>query len=139
MYVYIYIYIYICIYIYTMTNEKRVYEFDISWQNQIYIISFLKSIPAKDNRWKTPKQVGKLYPRKSKKVIFQQTKTEDNHTNIKIALKKTGSNNHYSLISLNISGLKSPRKRHTLTYWIWKPSILLHIRVKDKHYLRVEG
>jgi hypothetical protein len=25
------------------------------------------------NRWKTPTQGGKLHPRKSKKVIFQQT------------------------------------------------------------------
>jgi hypothetical protein len=29
--------------------------------------------PTKDNKWKTTIQGGKLYPRKSKKVIFQQT------------------------------------------------------------------
>jgi hypothetical protein len=34
---------------------------------------FHKSIPTKDNKWKTPTQGGKLHPRKSKKVIFQQT------------------------------------------------------------------
>jgi hypothetical protein len=35
---------------------------------------------------------------------------EDNHTNIKITSIITGSKNHYSLISLNISGLNSPIK-----------------------------
>ena len=42
---------------------------------------------------------GNLYPRRSKKVIFQQT-----HTNIlpPLTRKLTGSNNHFSLISLNM-------------------------------------
>jgi hypothetical protein len=42
---------------------------------------------------------GKLHPRKSKKVIFQQT-----HTNIisPLTTKISGSNNHFSLISLNM-------------------------------------
>jgi hypothetical protein len=42
-------------------------------KNQIYIIYFHKSSPTEDNRWKTPAQRGKLHPRKSKKIIFQQT------------------------------------------------------------------
>jgi hypothetical protein len=42
-------------------------------QKQIYTISLHKSSPTKDNRWKTPTQGGKLHPRKSKKVIFQQS------------------------------------------------------------------
>ena len=56
-----------------------------------------------------------------------------------------GSNNHYSLISLNINGLNSPIKRHRLTNWIPKqdPTFCCiqetHLRVKDKHYLRVKG
>jgi hypothetical protein len=38
-------------------------------------LSFHKSSPTKDKRWKTPTQGGKLHPRKSKKVIFfQQTR-----------------------------------------------------------------
>jgi hypothetical protein len=45
---------------------------DIPRQKQIYKISFHKSSPTKDNRWKTPIQGGKLYTRKSKKVIFFQ-------------------------------------------------------------------
>ena len=57
----------------------------------------------------------------------------------------TGSNNHYSLISLNINGLNSPIKRHRLTDWIRKqdPTFCYiqetHPSVKDKHYLRVKG
>ena len=56
-----------------------------------------------------------------------------------------GSNNHYSLISLNINGLNAPIKRHRLTDWIRKqdPTFCClqetHLRVKDKHYLRVKG
>ena len=57
----------------------------------------------------------------------------------------TGSDNHYSLISLNISGLNAPTKRHRLTDWICKqdPTFCCiqetHLSVKDKHYLRVKG
>ena len=58
----------------------------------------------------------------------------------------TGSNNHYSLISLNINGLNAPIKRHRLTDWISKqdPTFCCiqetHLSVKDKHYLlRVKG
>jgi hypothetical protein len=43
----------------------------IPWQNQIYTISFHKSSPTKDNRWKTPTQGVTLHPRKGKKVILQ--------------------------------------------------------------------
>ena len=57
----------------------------------------------------------------------------------------TGSNNHYSLISLNINGLNAPIKRHRLTDWIHNqdPTFCClqetHLSVKDKHYLRVKG
>ena len=56
-----------------------------------------------------------------------------------------GSNNHYSLISLNINGLNSPIKRHRLTDQIHKqdPTFCCiqetHLSVKDKHCLRVKG
>jgi hypothetical protein len=36
-------------------------------------LSFHKSSPSKDNKGNTPTKGGKLCPRKSKKVIFQQT------------------------------------------------------------------
>ena len=57
----------------------------------------------------------------------------------------TGSNNHYSLISLKINGLNAPIKRHRLTDRISKqdPTFCCiqetHLSVKDKHYLRVKG
>jgi hypothetical protein len=42
-------------------------------KKQIHTISFHKSSPSKDNKGKTPKEGGKLFPRKIKKVILQQT------------------------------------------------------------------
>jgi hypothetical protein len=39
--------------------------------NQIYTVSFHKSSPTKENRWKASTQGGKLQPRK--KAIIQQT------------------------------------------------------------------
>ena len=59
--------------------------------------------------------------------------------------KMTGSNNHYSLISLNINGLNSPIKRNRLTDWMCKqdPSLCciqeIYLSNKDRHYLRVKG
>jgi len=56
----------------------------------------------------------------------------------------TGSNIHYSLISLNINGLNSPIKRHRLTNWIGNecPAFSClqetHLRDKDRHYLKVK-
>ena len=57
----------------------------------------------------------------------------------------TGSNNHYSLISLNSNGLNSPIKRHRLTDRKRKqdPTFCCiqetHLGIKDKHYLIVKG
>ena len=62
-----------------------------------------------------------------------------------LTTKITGSNNYFSLISLNINGLKSPIKRHRLTDWLHKqdPTFCClqetHLREKDRHYLRVKG
>ena len=38
---------------------------------------------------------------------------EDSHTSINMTSNVTGSNNHYSLISLNLNGFNSPVKRET--------------------------
>ena len=55
-------------------NYHRWRKQNIPQQNQIYTISFHKSSPSKDNnRKKKPIQGQKLCPRKSKKVILQQT------------------------------------------------------------------
>ena len=72
---------------------------------------------------------------------------EDSHTNIipPLTTKITGSNNHFSLISLNINVLNSPIKRHRLTEQIHKedPAFCciqkMHLSDKDRHYLRVKG
>jgi exonuclease III len=59
--------------------------------------------------------------------------------------KLTGSNNYFSLISLNINGINSPIKRHRLIGWLHKqdPTFCClqetHLRGKDGHYLRVKG
>jgi exonuclease III len=62
-----------------------------------------------------------------------------------LTTKLIGSNNDFSLISLNINGLNSPIKRHRLTDWLHKqePTFCClqetHIREKDRHYLRMKG
>jgi exonuclease III len=72
---------------------------------------------------------------------------EDSHKNRfpTLTAKMTGSNNYFSLISLNINGLNSPIKRHRLIGWLHKqdPTFCCiqetHLRDKDRHYLRVKG
>jgi hypothetical protein len=72
---------------------------------------------------------------------------DDSHTDIipPLTTKMTGSNNHFSLISLNINGLNSPIKRHRLTNWICKQDTAFcciqetHLSDKERHYLRVKG
>ena len=62
-----------------------------------------------------------------------------------LTTKIIGSNNYFSLISLNINGLNSPIKRHRLTDWLHKqdPTFCClqetHLREKDRHYLRMKG
>jgi exonuclease III len=59
--------------------------------------------------------------------------------------KIIGSNNYFSLISLNINGLNSLIKRHRLTDLLQKqdPTFFslqeTHLREKDRHYLRMKG
>jgi exonuclease III len=61
-----------------------------------------------------------------------------------LTTKIIGSNNNFSLISLNINGINSPIKRHRLTNWLHKQDAALcilqetHLRERDKHYLRVK-
>jgi exonuclease III len=62
-----------------------------------------------------------------------------------LTTKIKGSNNYFSLISLNINGLNSPIKRHRLTDWLHKqdPTICClqetHLREINTHYLRMKG
>jgi exonuclease III len=62
-----------------------------------------------------------------------------------LTTKIKGSNNYFSLVSLNINGLNSPIKRHTLKRLANKqdPTFCClqetHLREKDRNYLRVKG
>jgi exonuclease III len=62
-----------------------------------------------------------------------------------LTTKITGSNNGFSLISLNINGLNSQIKRHRLTDWLHKqdPTFCCmqetHLSDKDRYYLRVKA
>jgi hypothetical protein len=62
-----------------------------------------------------------------------------------LTTKIIGSNNYFSLISLNINELNSPIKRHRLTDWLHKqdPTFCCleetHLRERDRHYLRMKG
>jgi exonuclease III len=59
--------------------------------------------------------------------------------------KIIGSNNNFSLISLNINGLNSPIKRHRPTDWVHKqdPAFFClqktHLREKDIYYIRMKN
>ena len=54
-------------------------------------------------------------------------------------------NNHLSIITLNVTGLNAPIKRHRVAEWIkrQKPSICClpetHLRTKDTYRLKVKG
>jgi hypothetical protein len=72
--------------------------------------------PTKDNTWKTPTQGGQLHPRKKQESNLSTNLKEDSHINIipPLTTKITRSNNHCSIISLNINGLNFPIKIHRL-------------------------
>jgi hypothetical protein len=53
----------------TIDGETKVFH----KKKQIHTISFHESSPSKDNKGKTSTQGRKLCPRRSKKVILQQT------------------------------------------------------------------
>jgi hypothetical protein len=61
-----------------------------------------------------------------------------------LTTKITGSNNYFSLISLNINGLSFPIKRNRLTGWLYKqdpPFCCVqktYLSNKGRHYLRVK-
>ena len=89
----------------------------------------------------------KTTPQKKQESNLSTNPKENSHINIipYLTTKITGSNNHISLISLNINGLNSPIRRHRLTNWLCPqdPEFCcvqeMHLSVKDRHYLRVKG
>jgi hypothetical protein len=97
----------------------------------------------KSNTWIASTTKEKKKERK-KEIILQQTKKESHTHNFTSNKKRTRTNNHMSLISLNISELNLPIKR-LLTDWIHKqdPAFCCiqetHLNDKDRHYLRIKG
>ena len=61
-----------------------------------------------NRRWETP------HYNKQQNSLLPKNTIENNHTNMKITSKIKGSNNHYSLLSLNINGVNWPIKRHRI-------------------------
>jgi hypothetical protein len=86
-------------------------------------------------------------PKEKQEINLSTNLKEDSHTNLLplLTTKIIGSNNHWSLLSLNINGLKSPIKRYRLRDWIHKQDPVfcctqeMHLSDKDRHYLRVKG
>ena len=120
-------------------------ENSIPWQNQIHTLSFHESSPSNDNNIKKQYKDGNHALEKESNPSTNLK--EDSHKNRMPTLttKVKGSNNYFSLISLNINGLNSPIKRHRLTDWLHKqdPTFCClqetHLWEKDRHYLRVKG
>jgi exonuclease III len=62
-----------------------------------------------------------------------------------LTTKLIASNNYFSLISLNINGLNSPIKRHSLTDWLHEqyPTFCClqetNLRGKGRHYIRMKA
>jgi hypothetical protein len=86
----------------TINRETKIFH----KKKFFYTISFHKSSPTENNRWKTPKQGGNIHPRKRQENNLLTTNPkEDSHTTMipPLTTKITGSNNHFSLISLNIN------------------------------------
>jgi transglutaminase/protease-like cytokinesis protein 3 len=102
---------------------------------------------SKDNKGKTPNTRKENIPEKKQENNPSINLKEDSRKNIipSLTTKITGSNNYFSLISLNINGLNSQIKRHKLTEWLHKQDTTFcclqetHLRKKDRHYLRVKG
>jgi redox-sensitive bicupin YhaK (pirin superfamily) len=76
-----------------------------SMTNQIYTLSFHESSPSKDNNRKEAIQGWKSCPRKKQQSNPSTNQKEDSHKNRMPTLttKIKGSNNYFSLISLNIN------------------------------------
>jgi hypothetical protein len=92
-----------------------------SMTKKIYTLSFQKSSHTKDNR-KLQYKEGNYTLKKQERNLLLTNQKEDCHINIIPPLKTKiiRSNNHLSLISLNINGLNYLVRGHTLTYWVLK-------------------
>ena len=75
----------------------------------------------------------------------REKETERNYKNNQKIINKMAISTYLSVITLNVSGLNCPIKRHRVTEWIKKqdPSGCclqeIHFRSKDTHKLKVKG
>ena len=123
-------------------NYHRWRNQSILKQKQIHTLSFHKSSPSKDNNRKKNQYKDWNHALKKQERNPSTNQKEDSHKNIipTLTTKTKGSNNYFSLISLNITGLNFPIKRHRLTDWLYKqdPTFCClqetHFREKDRHY-----
>jgi hypothetical protein len=98
--------------------------------------------------WKESSNTRKIpAPKKGQDIKQLTTKSKaESYKRIKPSTKTniSGTNNHLSLISLNINGLNSPIKRHKLSDWIRKQDPAFchiqetHLNYKDRNSLRVK-
>ena len=126
----------------TIDGENKVFHD----KKQIHTLTFRESNPSKyKNRKKNTRTETTPYKKQESNPSTNQK--EDIHKNRMQTLttKIIGSNNYFSLISLNINGFSSPIKRHRLTDWLQKQDPIVyclqetHLREKGRHYLRVKG
>ena len=126
-------------------NQHNWGKQNIPGQNQIQTIPSYQPSPTEDSRRKTPTQGG-CYTKKIQEINLLSTHSrEDSHMNLILLLttKITESNNHWSLIPLNINRLISSIKRHRITVCIQKqdPAFFsteeMHLNDENRHYLRV--
>ena len=93
--------------------------------------------PVRLSIYKKIQEINNFIPLKPVK----EKHTHTTNTNIKI----TGSNNHWTLVSLNINVVNSTVKRHRLKGWIHKQNTSFCSRKgtnrsnKDSHYLNIKG
>ena len=95
-------------------------------------IAFAKNEKKKQNKKKTTQADNNWRPSNQKKKGRMENHRINWNTRFKMAI-----NNHLSIITLNVSGLNAPIKRHRVAEWIkrQKPSICClqetHLRTKD--------
>ena len=78
-------------------------------------------------------------------IQSRNTREEKRSTKSTSTIKKMAIGTYISIITLNVSGLNAPTKRHTLAEWIQKQDAYIcylqetHFRPKDTYRLKMRG
>jgi hypothetical protein len=133
----------------TIHGENKVFHDKTKYTQYLSMNPALKRIIKGKHQHKDRNYtLEKAKKKKKKKKSFNKTKRRQRQPQNRIPtliIKMTGSNDYFSLISLNINGLNSPIKRHRLIDWLHKqyPTFYClqktHLRDKDQSYLKVKG